>query len=936
MVADQLPLKRPVSVWNRPLGASPKSLFTALAKVLIAGVAHRPDGVVAGLVDAAMTVKFTKDLSQVGWTLVWNSLCRALDALLMPPPRRNVQQTVSPAKLAEQIATTLDACELVIDRASFFKDPRSFPLLRWLEKPLAHWLTELGVEPPAADVIVRRLPGYFVTALHEEWAKNRAAYAALDKWRQGTPFDAAAGWETAWRRYHAGLQRRPEEPIFDEVFGLAHVYVPLRAYFERCTDAKRDGMEPAPDLARSLRGSRPAGRREERVAVWLASAMEDWLSRSNAQDPIRLVAGGPGSGKSTFATMFAAQLASKPGWRVVVIPLHRLDLRSGMIDSLEAYFTETGELPGSPFADEAGREPILLVFDGLDELSMQGRGGLEAARTFVREVRSGVDRLNTSRAVRVLITGRTLAMQAAAGEPSLSRATFHVLPFHVTKAQIDADRYVQGADLLEEDQRDAWWRQYGALVGTAYDGLPKELEHDRLGEVTAQPLLNYLVALSHRRGVDLQKDPNLNLVYSDLLQAVYDRPWGPSKHPGSAPFSLDQFLQVLEEIAVAAWHGDGRTTTIAAIEERCCNNGLEGHLTKFEEGARGGVVRLLTAFYFRQRGQDARGAETFEFTHKSFGEYLAARRVVRELEVIVEERARRAESPGRGWTEEMALTSWLRLTGPTRMDQYLYQFLTDEIELRFRGAKSDAAAWQKELARLLSCAMNQSMPVHLLNPRGTLQVETGAARNADEALLAAMSACALVTKERSVLDLDERRTFGEWLSRMQGQRLGGGNTLAYSCLHDLAFEHSGAPAPPVLHVHDIYHACFDRSDIAEILARYVNGWSASFIGANLQGAFLPEANLQDAILQGANLQGANLHSTNLNGARLEGANLEGAILERANLRGANLDGANLAGCYVTVDQLKAVVGTWSGNVIDPAELGNWRPPSETTDGTSEE
>ena len=38
------------------------------------------------------------------------------------------------------------------------------------------------------------------------------------------------------------------------------------------------------------------------------------------------------------------------------------------------------------------------------------------------------------------------------------------------------------------------------------------------------------------------------------------RPYGPIRH-----MTLDNFTRVLEEIGLAAWHGDGRTTTVREI-----------------------------------------------------------------------------------------------------------------------------------------------------------------------------------------------------------------------------------------------------------------------------------------------------------------------------------------------------------------------------------
>ena len=54
---------------------------------------------------------------------------------------------------------------------------------------------------------------------------------------------------------------------------------------------------------------------------------------------------------------------------------------------------------------------------------------------------------------------------------------------------------------------------------------------------------------------------------------------------------LDQFSRVLEEIGLAAWHGDGRTTTVREIEEHCKASGLASMFDAFEEGAK--ALRLV-------------------------------------------------------------------------------------------------------------------------------------------------------------------------------------------------------------------------------------------------------------------------------------------------------------------------------------------------------
>ena len=165
----------------------------------------------------------------------------------------------------------------------------------------------------------------------------------------------------------------------------------------------------------------------------------------------------------------------------------------------------------------------------------------------------------------------------------------------------------------------------------------------------------------------------------------------------------EQFIRILEEIALAAWHGDGRTTTIKEIEDHCDNSGLRRLLEIFEEGAKAGVTRLLAAFYFRQSGVRS-NEKTFEFTHKSFGEYLTACRLVRAMERIQKRLDRRQEDMEEGWDERQALLHWAEVCGPTRMDRYLLNFLRDEVALR----KSEAVAkWQKSFSNLIGVMLRQ-------------------------------------------------------------------------------------------------------------------------------------------------------------------------------------------------------------------------------------
>ncbi len=74
------------------------------------------------------------------------------------------------------------------------------------------------------------------------------------------------------------------------------------------------------------------------------------------------------------------------------------------------------------------------------------------------------------------------------------------------------------------------------MSGQAYAEMPTELAQANLQDITAQPLLNYLVALSYMRGtVQISETSNLNEIYADLLGAVYERGWASDQHPELQP-----------------------------------------------------------------------------------------------------------------------------------------------------------------------------------------------------------------------------------------------------------------------------------------------------------------------------------------------------------------------------------------------------------------
>ena len=418
--------------------------------------------------------------------------------------------------------------------------------------------------------------------------------------------------------------------MFDEPFSLSQIFIPLNASYVEAK-SKQDAVE---EIVRTARNRR-------RVVISLQQELEDWLQHTN--DAIRVISGGPGSGKSSFARIFAAAIAQKGKIKPLFVPLHLIDPTKDLVSEVGRFVRDEGVLPQNPLDSDSPEPDLLLIFDGLDELASQGKAAAETARAFVSEVEKTVERRNQQTLkLRVLLSGREVVVQENEAEFRRPRQILTLLPYYIPqqteehKAEFthDGDEYRDPDKVLQKDLRQDWWANYGKLTGQEFTGLPKELSRDDLNEITAQPLLNYLVALSFTRGkLDFTKDINLNSIYEDLVAAVHERGYEKNRqHTQIRHMKLEQFSRVLEEIGLAAWHTDSRSTTVREIEEHCNNSGVGSLLEIFKEGATAGVTRLLAAFFFRQYGQSASGDPTFEFTHKSFGEYLTAKRIVRAIE----------------------------------------------------------------------------------------------------------------------------------------------------------------------------------------------------------------------------------------------------------------------------------------------------------------
>jgi len=862
---NELIVTKPVAVWNKSISLEPRKFFVSLGKMAVEGACQDWSDFGSAAVDALDALGLRDKPNELAYLLISRALFAAFAELVKEyhdlfrnRPQANELETFSACFEKE-----MGKAEVSINLA-FFNRPGDLPLLEQLHGPLSAWLQGLGAAKADAEQIASRLPDYFVFALHETWRKAPQDYVALTQ-HFNTPFTLATEEVQCWQLYKQWLQRQVSDRMFAEAFGVDKVYVPLRAYYEEKEHDDGSSQELAPHRSKV-----------QRIVVDLEHEFRSWLHNFTAAQAVRFISGGPGSGKSTFAKIFAAKIAAENKIHCLYIPLHLFNATDNLITAMESHISNNRFLSGNPLAAKGGKDRLLIIFDGLDELAQQGKAASEEANNFVDEVLRRIHEGNSQGLQRqVIITGRTIVIQSVAAKLREAKQISYVLPYFI--AEEEREEYHDPDKLLAEDQRQKWWQQYGEAAGKGYAGLPADLARQHLAEITAQPLLNYLVALSYeRKTITFSDETTLNQIYADLIRAVYCRQYDDGGRVSACAGGLKErdFIRVLEEIALAVWHGDGRTATVAGIREKFKAGGIERYLEQFQEGAKAGVTRLLTAFYFRQSENRQDGDPTFEFTHKSFGEYLTALRIVRLLRQMEKQRKRRQEDPDDGWSEKEALQQWTAFCAITRMDEDLLRFISNEF---LAMTQEELLALQAMVRELLSYTINHGLPFSDEFLSKGFKEHLYLARNAESALLAVHFHVAELTKQVSRLKLESNEAFREWFRRIDGTD---------DCVDWLGYLDLSAY---FLYTQDFLGAKFTMSILNDAELPYSILADANLQGVQLENASLWRANLQSADLAGANLKGADLSLADLRYANLEGANLEGANLDGAILTGTILD-----------------------------------------------
>ena len=152
--------------------------------------------------------------------------------------------------------------------------------------------------------------------LHKEWALNINNYKNIIELID-SPFTKPAENEWGWLYYSSWLKSLPEERMFNEAFSLKDVYIPLRASYNTQTNDENELNKISDSFSKKI--------------VLIQDHIRKWISNEDKNDCIKIITGGPGCGKSTFAKILVAYLSGNTDIRILFIPLHLFNLSLSLI-----------------------------------------------------------------------------------------------------------------------------------------------------------------------------------------------------------------------------------------------------------------------------------------------------------------------------------------------------------------------------------------------------------------------------------------------------------------------------------------------------------------------------------------------------------------------------------------------------------------------------
>ena len=549
---------------------------------------------------------------------------------------------------------------------------------------------------------------------------------------------------------------------------------------------------------------------------------------------------------------------------------------------------------------------FLFILDGFDELLMEGRtsGGLDYFLDQVGRFQEQCAR-NSEKNHRVLITGRTLALQAIESR----------MPSNLTRIEIQP---------MDDELQYQWFKLWAKLIKASDSNLFDIFEDSRwpegIRELSREPLILYLLSAMYR-------DEELHL---DMLEGaegvqakvlIYERTldWVLTKqraegyrrdavtqdtvtdrdfNPDITELAPKNLRRILQEAGLCVVQSGMEFASIRAIEDRLTQDSA---VKAFLEAAQKRLntddtpLRNALAAFYLQEGHQGEGS--IEFVHKSFGEFLCAERIVNGLIDICQPGRNREydiDDPAFCWMMYDLLGCHV-LT--PEIVEYLTALLTKhpEFEAEKLHKRLYDFYWRWSDGEFID-APPENLPqqkMRQLRERSPDRKEMLGQRQVD--IYTGLNATILLFElHRYGLDTNSTNKFQNvhWRKTrcyFHPCRRPDGRAMYYERFAEIIALSSCISRFTFVDVVGFSLARIDLQE-AQLESMHLVGVNLSetdLAEADLFMANLSEANLSQANLWGAELSGSNFASANLRWADLEGSNLTGSSLYGADLRGAN-------------------------------------------------
>lgn len=646
------------------------------------------------------------------------------------------------------------------------------------------------------------------------------------------------------------ISKQPDEDVFDENFSFRQIYVPLEVKSFHSDGEIKETATP------------------QNIGEWAKTILLD----KNKDKQVLFIQAGPGRGKSVFCRMFADWVRRElhPIYTPILIRLRDVRNFAANIDETLADAVGWNFVTSDSGWLTDRNTRFLFLLDGFDELLLE-RGASNELKLFLEQVAQFQKRAaeNNERGHRVLITGRPLALYGIERlmPPNLERV--NILP-------------------MGDEIQQRWFEKWQTIVGETEkkqfrEFLKSEECPEQVKELAREPLLLYLLAAMHR-DEKLQVEMFANADVGEAKVSIYEQAlkWvlekqrveeGKNLNPEITKLEPEDLEILLAEAGLCVVQSGGKYAAIKAIEERLLKQGYK-ELWDFIEKARqdkreDGLKNALAAFYLKS----AAGAEnSVEFFHKSFGEFLCAKRMTESLQDFTEKTGKRRKTYVVS-DEELEwqvydLFGYGSLT--VEVVEYLMALLVkSQVELvvlfeRLHGFYLD---WCD--GKFIE-ATEETLPQKKGRQLWQWGIESGQ-RLVD-----------IYTGLNVMILLFELHRYGQSQEGLREE------LHFYPCGQRGSEDFEKTKLLKIIG----YSQCLGNCAFVEIVGKFLRGTDLS--RADLRGADLSRADLSRADLSRADLRGANLRDADFRDAKLSHAYLSRADLRNANFKDANFKDAYLA------------------------------------------